>query len=96
MIRRNFLRIIAAAGAGSVSIVGLAAAGEKRAVSYHVEGFTCNTCALGLDTMLTRLHGVMHSHSSYPDGAVNIDFHPHLVSEETLKQCIRDAGFTVA
>ena len=96
MIRRNFLRMLAVAGAGSVSVLGMAAAGEKRAVSYHVEGFTCVTCAIGLDTMLTRLHGVVRSHSSYPEGAVNIDYHPHLVSEETRKQCIRDAGFTVA
>ena len=96
MIRRNFLRMVAAAGVGGVSILGIAEAGEMRAVSYRVQGFTCITCAIGLDTMLTRLHGVVRSHSSYPAGEANIEFHPHLVSEETLRQCIRDAGFTVA
>lgn len=96
MIRRNFLRMIAVASVGSVSVLGIAEMGAKRTVSYHVKGFTCITCAIGLDTMLTRLHGVVHSHASYPDGVVSIEFHPHLVSEETLRQCIRDAGFTVA
>ena len=52
-----------------------------------VKGFTCPTCAVGLDTMLGRQKGVIHSISSYPDAMTVIEFHPQL-SEGRIAQSV--------
>jgi Cu+-exporting ATPase len=92
MFRRNFIQQITLAGTG----VGIAAArtGDSKTIRYHVKGFSCPTCAVGLDTMLRRQTGVIRSESSYPDAITLIEFNPHLVSEKSLKALISELGFT--
>ena len=71
MLRREFVQLIATLGAGSlVSAAGTppASAPESSAshsVTFHVKGFSCITCAVGLDTMLKQNNGVASSHSTY-------------------------------
>jgi copper chaperone CopZ len=90
MIRRQFLGLAALAGVSS-----LAAIGETRTVTYRVKGFSCPTCAVGLDTMLTRHHGIARSHSTYPEGIVTIDFDPGVIAESAIRGYIAEMGFTV-
>jgi Cu+-exporting ATPase len=90
MFRRNFIQRIALASAG----IGAALARESKTVTYRVKGFTCPTCAVGLDTMLRRQNGVIQSQSSYPDALTVIKFDPHLVTEKSLKAFIAELGFT--
>jgi copper chaperone CopZ len=90
MFRRNFIQRITLATAG----VGLAAARTVQ-VAYRVKGFTCVTCAVGLDTMLRRQKGVVRSKSTYPDATTVIEFNPSLVTEESLKAFIAEMGFSV-
>jgi copper chaperone CopZ len=92
MIRRKFLGLMTVAGAGG--LVTLAHAGEKRTVQYHIEGFTCITCAVGLEVLLQNERGVVWAKASYPDRTAKIVFHADLVSEEKLEAFITDAGFT--
>jgi copper chaperone CopZ len=96
MLRRNFIQHITLAGAG----VGIASAGpvkdgENKTVTYIVKGFSCVTCAVGLDTMLRRQTGVIQAKSSYPDATAVIEFNPNLVTEKSLKKFIAELGFTV-
>jgi copper chaperone CopZ len=95
MFRRNFIQHITLASAG----VGMASAekvqaGENKTVTYSVTGFSCVTCAVGLDTMLRRQTGVIESKSSYPDATAAIKFNPNLVTEKSLKEFIAELGFT--
>lgn len=90
MFRRKFI-----AQLGSASAIGAAYAGQSRTVTYRVKGFSCVTCAVGLDTMLCRRKGVIHSKSSYPNGTAIIEFDPALVGEDSLKALISEMGFTV-
>lgn len=94
MIRRRFLELATLAGAGSLTGLGIEAA-ERRSVVYRVRGFTCITCAVGLDALLQRQRGVIRSTSTYPEGTVAIEFHPHLVTESSLKAFIAEMGFAV-
>jgi copper chaperone CopZ len=94
MIRRQFIQLATFAGVG-LTAVGAVTAGEKRTVTYRVKGFTCITCAVGLDTMLSRHKGIVHSHSTYPEGIVTIEFHPSLITESSIKSFISEMGFTV-
>jgi hypothetical protein len=52
MFRRQFVRLIAAVGTGSVAAIAATKAKDGKRVTYVVKGFSCITCAVGLDTML--------------------------------------------
>ena len=90
MFRRNFIQQISLASAG----VGLAQASSNQTVTYRVKGFTCPTCAVGLDTLLRRQAGVIQSKSTYPGSTTVIEFNPRLVTDKSLKEFISELGFT--
>ncbi|HEY7307562.1 MAG TPA: heavy metal-associated domain-containing protein [Bryobacteraceae bacterium] len=93
MFRRRFIQNIALAGTGSL------AGGETRRreeVVYRVQGFTCVTCAVGLETLLRRQKGVTRAEASYPSGIVRIEFDPTLLTDKVLREFISEMGFTVA
>ncbi len=107
MDRRNFLRRVSTAtAAGATSIAGGAAtaaspqtppsARETRAVVWKVEGYTCITCATGLEVMLKGMKGVARVSASWPERNVKIGFDEHQTSEKTLKDFIEVCGFKVA
>ena len=59
MQRRRFVQMMTFASAGTLAAVEVAArSGQTTTVSYKVRGFTCVTCAVGLETMLGRQKGV--------------------------------------
>jgi Cu+-exporting ATPase len=64
-------------------------------VTYRVKGFTCVTCAVGLETMLQREKGIISAKASYPKASVIIRFDPELLSEGSLKGFIAEMGFRV-
>ena len=88
MDRRRFLcQITAATAAGAAASLELASVavprqpgdttrpgGKTRSVTYHVKGFTCITCAVGLEVMLRGLNGVTRAGASYPANNVVIGF----------------------
>ncbi len=93
MFRRQFVQLIAAVGTGSVATI---AAADAKGNTYVVKGFSCVTCAVGLDTMLEKQKGIASSQSSYPDGIVIVKFDPRQITEQSLKAFINEMGFTVA
>ena len=95
MIRRQFIQLATLAGVSGLATIGAITATETRTVTYRVKGFSCITCAVGLDTMLSRHRGIVRSKSTYPEGVVTIDFHPSMISEESIKGAISEMGFTV-
>ena|ERR1700733_6220865 len=95
MFRRSFIqRLTLASASVSMAAVTTAQAGPAKIVTYRVKGFSCLTCAVGLDTMLQRQKGVMRSKSSYPDATTVIEFDPNVVSEKSLRAFIAEMGFT--
>jgi Cu+-exporting ATPase len=97
MIRRKFLQLIALSGAGALApIKGEAAEGKQKTAIFLVKGFSCITCAVGLDTMYSRAKGVVASHSTYPEGKVIVQFDSVSTDEATVRSVILDAGFTIA
>jgi copper chaperone CopZ len=94
MFRRKFVQLVAL-GTGSVASITAADAKGSKSVTFVVQGFSCVTCAVGLDTMLQKQKGVSWSKSTYPDGIVKIQFDPQEVSEKELKDFIGAVGFKV-
>jgi len=92
MFRRKFVQLI---GAGSLAGIPAVEAIGTHTVSYRVKGFSCVTCAVGLDAMLQRQKGVASSQSSYPDGLVVVKFDSKEVTDAALRTFIAGMGFTV-
>jgi len=112
MDRRKFLSRLTAASAAVGLQVGCgertgaipgannsAAAGAVRAtrrVIYQVRGFTCITCAVGLEVMLRGIRGVAEASANYAENSVAVAFDDQLISEDALKQFIGSCGFFAA
>lgn len=94
MQRRRFVQMMTLAGVGTVAAAELAHSGETRTVVYHVKGFTCVTCAVGLETMLREQKGVKWVKATYPEAQVTIQFNPASVTEPALRGFISALGFT--
>ena len=87
MMRRKFIQ-----GITTLSAVPVVAGGTKT-VTWHSEGFSCVTCAVGLDTMLRQQKGIVRSKSSYENRTATIEFHPELVTENKIRGFIEELGF---
>lgn len=92
MIRRRFIELITL-GTGSLTAMAALDTSEKQTVTYHVSGYTCITCAVGLETLLKQEKGVSWVKASYPDENVVIKYDPKEVSEDSLKSYIASMGF---
>ena len=95
MFRRRFIQSITFAGAGTLAATGVAEAKGNKTITYRVKGFTCITCAVGLETLLRREKGIARVEASYPKATVLIEFDPDLVSDKSLRERISEMGFTV-
>ena len=93
MIRRRFLGLATLAGvAGLVTMEGMEIA-EQKTVTFRIAGFTCITCAVGLETLLQKEKGVVRVKASYPANTATITYHPRLTSESSLAEFIETTGF---
>ena len=89
MLRRNFIQGIAC-GVGAAEPTTSA----HKTVIYKVYGFSCVTCAVGLDAMLKDQKGILRCKSSYQDCTSVIEYNPDLINEQQIKSFIQELGFT--
>ena len=91
MFRRRFLQLITFAGVGSLA--ALTPWRRKKTVIYRVKGFSCITCAMGLDMMLGRHKGVVGQiHLS--GGERTVGFDPQQITEKP-RRVHHGSGLTV-
>jgi copper chaperone CopZ len=95
MFRRRFLQFLAVSGAGALAFEAKAS-GSAKTVIYQVKGFSCITCAVGLDTLLSKQKGILASKSTYPEGKVTVRYDPDAIEEKSIEGFIAEMGFTVA
>lgn len=95
MLRRRFFHLMTLVTAGGLAPLEAMGAGASKIVSYRVRGFSCITCATGLDTMLRQQKGILSSKSAYPEGTVTVGFDPQQITGKAIVAFITDLGFTV-
>ncbi len=96
MFRRQFVQLMALSSVGALNpIQSIASAGPRTTLVLQVKGFTCITCAVGLDTMLGKERGILSSRSTYPGGTVTVVFDPKESSEDAIRGFIAEMGFSV-
>jgi copper chaperone CopZ len=101
MQRRNFLENLTMLGLGAVTSTTLIDAretsrqgGKTETVKYAITGFTCITCAVGLETLLMREKGVVAVKADYPAATAQIQFTPKVMQEQKLRDLIQEMGFS--
>jgi copper chaperone CopZ len=94
MERRRFVQLMTLAGASGLAAMEVKHAAGTKTITWHVRGFTCITCAVGLETMLGKQKGVHSVKATYPDGKVVVQYDPASITEAALKQFISALGFT--
>jgi len=92
MDRRRFLTRLTAASAAVSLDVGCGGHATRRAV-YQVQGFTCVTCAVGLEVMLRGVRGVAEASANYAERSVAVAFDDQVIGEDAVKQFIGSCGF---
>jgi copper chaperone CopZ len=95
MFRRRFLQLVTMASVGGLAPLEAVSATATQTVIYQVKGFTCITCATGLDTLLSQQKGIASSKSTYPEGKVTVAFDPRQMTEQAIVTFITELGFTV-
>jgi Cu+-exporting ATPase len=95
MFRRRFFQMMTLATAGGLVPLEALNAAASKIVIYRVRGFSCITCATGLDTMLCQQKGVASSKSTYPDGIVTVRFDPEQITAKSVAAFITELGFAV-
>jgi copper chaperone CopZ len=95
MFRRRFLQLVALSGTGALATLDAIGVVSDRSATYLVEGFSCPTCAVGLDTMLGKQNGIVSSKSTYPEGRVTVRYKSDLIAETAVRAFITEMGFTV-
>src|SRR5277367_916716 len=95
MFRRRFLQLVTMASVGTLAPLEGMSAGASKTVIYFVKGFSCITCATGLDTMLRQQKGITSSKSTYPEGKVTVGFDPKKTNEQAIVAFIASLGFKV-
>jgi copper chaperone CopZ len=93
MIRRKFLGLMTLAGASSLATLKAATILEKKTVTYKISGFTCITCAVGLETLLQRENGIIAAKANYPDATATVTYDPKSISEASIVEAIESVGF---
>ncbi len=79
MDRRKFFCRVTGAAATTAGLELSAAQRQLRKVNYGVKGFTCITCAVGLEVMLRGLKGIANAKASYPANKVSIEFDEQVI-----------------
>ena len=93
MIRRKFLSLATLAGVSGLAAIEGVTLAERRTVTFRITGFTCITCAVGLETLLEKEPGVIHAKASYPENVTTITYNPEKTSEAALAGFIATTGF---
>ena len=93
MIRRRFLGLVTLAGAGGLTTLSRASTRPKETLTFKIQGFTCVTCAVGLETLLMREKGVVAAKATYPEALATIIYDPASTSKETIAAVIESMGF---
>jgi Cu+-exporting ATPase len=95
MVRRDFIQKIAA-GSGTAIAASAKPSNAGSTVGFMVKGFTCVTCAVGLEVVLRGVKGISHAKATYPEGKVTVVYDPAVHSVEKIRAFInKTTGFQV-
>ena len=79
----------------SLSLVSVAAAGEKKTVDLKIKGMTCSGCVSAVETSLKKVEGVDKVEVVLASNSAVVTFDQEKVKDQDLKGAVKKAGFEV-
>ncbi len=67
---------------------------EKETVTFDVEGMTCESCEMGIKSVLNRTSGVEGAKVSYAEKKAVVQYDPKKTSPEKLRDAINKTGYS--
>ncbi len=100
MDRRNFFMAVAATSGAGLALHESRAVSEKppvenASVTWTVSGFSCITCAVGLETLLKAQKGIMAVRALYPSGKVEVRFDSNVIALSQIRGLVDLLGFKI-
>lgn len=93
---KPFVRLIAVAMTAAILCAGAAFAGDTHYL-VQVDGMNCPFCVYGIEKQLEKLDSVKKVETELALGQISVEVADgKTLSEETVREIIRDAGFTFA
>ncbi len=90
----TFVRLFAVVMTAAVLYAGDAIADNSHYL-VQVDGMNCPFCVYGIEKQFKKLDGVEHVETELALGQISVEVADGVtLSEETVRQIIRDAGFT--
>lgn len=68
---------------------------RSREVKFKIKGITCASCSSSIESLLGELNGIESAMVSSLEGHTVVKYIPELLSAETIKETIENAGFEV-
>ena len=79
----------------SLSLVSVAAAGEKKTVDLEIKGMTCSGCVSSVESHLKKVEGVDKVEVVLASNSAVVTFDQEKVKDNDLKGAVKKAGFEV-
>ncbi|CAM8889216.1 unnamed protein product [Rhodiola kirilowii] len=68
---------------------------KARSISFKVNGITCASCAISIESALGSLNGIRSVLVSPLQGQAVVKYIPELITTKAIKEAVEDAGFEV-
>ena len=68
----------------------------KDEVTFEIGGMTCESCALNIEKVLKKLHGVESASVNFPLSKAHVRYNPSLLSIPQMRSAIEDIGYTAS
>jgi copper chaperone CopZ len=96
MVRRDFIKGIAVSGGAALGFSEKThGADTQKTVQMQVRGLYCPTCAVGLETVLSREEGIISARATYPEGGLTVVYHTAIITRSRIEEVIRGCDFQV-
>ena len=63
--------------------------------TYKVDGMSCASCAISVETMLSSLDGIKTAHVNYANSSVWVEYDPERVSSSQMQNSISSIGYSL-
>jgi len=63
--------------------------------TYKVDGMSCASCAISVETILSSLEGIKTAHVNYANSSVWVEYDPEKVSSSQMQKSISSIGYSL-
>jgi len=78
---------------GDQAVAGGLSPTELKSITVSIEGMTCESCNMAVETAIKKLDGVARIKADYESGSAQVQFDPQIVKPAQITLAIEDLGY---